>query len=1064
MHQFIADHDGPLMYSMQGDCTPSTTRFMTSAQTSIGKIWRAGRKGVELLMRKAMLYSIGLDGPECVPYFTDPVEAHDTTMWTYFVCLTTLFQCMRQLRPVGLLLIHVALDGAGFSAVTRLLEQYYSAYINHAYPEGPQRMMARLTLLFCSTRCCLHDAMGGIRWSMKHLMEEDQDKRKGFLRVVHVAIASLRNGFDILVTRQEEILDLIEWEESGDLDEDIAELWTELGCKDQRMVDDLVFLNPRVRDQKIICEPRAKTWPNYKEKILGLYTYLWSFKGFVDSRFGGMGPSLRVLIRSMLAGTGVYVKHLLRTGAKTYWLGGFLKMRPEHLNFCIVQCLSTKPADALIFEMMADDRLAQRPQFYVQTMRKALALLMALDDYMFVRLAALNDDFVSEVNLRSLIMYTAMVACAYIHRHIFHELLQLPWTLCSGDIDQNLKDLRDGPEPVHPVARSLRELMLMRYSIKALHDVVVLLSLVRWSTLAVEQMHGSLAVVHKYHAQFLAETLKLRAFLHMFAQLVRPKKQDAALWRIQRRVTCLEGKHPLHMSGVNVMVMHRQADAVEVLGGSGREDMSSQRARLGESSILYGKLSAKAKLPYAAEARRIGAERQKAIDAELEELSKKRTAQESKLEKDRATRGLMGTVNDTKFNEAQLQRLDERYNSVTDFQPDAVNALRNKATAPIQATEIEARIVLHDQPYFKRPWWYSPTQWWMSALAVRRQHFTKCCIQFASHTAREWWHFMYAMQNPLEVSLLRLQETTYPIIAPGGFDTCKLAVSCFYQRTFVADDVLDFKHDWDIAQMDNSVVLVLPNVIQLNDGVFACNSQPMLFHEFVDNVPQPPVGSRTAVRSDIDSKEIATYKDVEAHPWLLDHHKQKDKRAKRVASKGAKTAWDDLLETIDVVEDRTTHDVSLADLRDEWKLKMKDAEAALVHCRVEHRGGDWTKTNLGKESDRCRGIPITAAAKDVLGLWGKNGEFGNGYIRYTKPNAELLSYGWCHKVSYFVRIWLDTADEDDDDFAFTPEHNAAYVEPEELVEAAASWPPGGVCAQRLGDLRAIYFGKQVKAA
>ena len=93
-----------------------------------------------------------------------------------------------------------------------------------------------------------------------------------------------------------------------------------------------------------------------------------------------------------------------------------------------------------------------------------------------------------------------MVQQSFLHYRVFSHAKSLPWTLCQGDIAAHLEALALEPEcPQEEVSAKVYKLLKLNYNFHLVVDAVSLLRQVHWATTHVEQGHGSMASISKYH-------------------------------------------------------------------------------------------------------------------------------------------------------------------------------------------------------------------------------------------------------------------------------------------------------------------------------------------------------------------------------------------------------------------------------------------------------------------------------------------------------------------------------------------------------------------------------------
>ncbi len=92
---------------------------------------------------------------------------------------------------------------------------------------------------------------------------------------------------------------------------------------------------------------------------------------------------------------------------------------------------------------------------------------------------------------------------------------------------------------------------------------VKLLESARWSTIQVEQMHGSMSVIKTYHPMYTTEMLTLRSFLHLALPLLKPATKDFKLHSQEQKIVSLQRRCPQRVNAGSAIVrnMYSVADA-----------------------------------------------------------------------------------------------------------------------------------------------------------------------------------------------------------------------------------------------------------------------------------------------------------------------------------------------------------------------------------------------------------------------------------------------------------------------------------------------------------------------
>ena len=143
--------------------------------------------------------------------------------------------------------------------------------------------------------------------------------------------------------------------------------------------------------------------------------------------------------------------------------------------------------------------------------------------YVFDLCSAASGCGLSGRKLRSKVILVAQASVAFMNRRLA-PFQELPWSLASGDIVQNLNQLKEGPAPIDGTARKIWQLLQEQWDFGQIVAGVELMAEVHCSTTIVEQGHGSAALVHRQHRQYSRQMTCTRSMLHMCRTLVTPRK------------------------------------------------------------------------------------------------------------------------------------------------------------------------------------------------------------------------------------------------------------------------------------------------------------------------------------------------------------------------------------------------------------------------------------------------------------------------------------------------------------------------------------------------------------
>lgn len=122
---------------------------------------------------------------------------------------------------------------------------------------------------------------------------------------------------------------------------------------------------------------------------------------------------------------------------------------------------------------------------------------------------------------------------------------QLPFSLATGDISQNLEDLKNGPDVTSSeVGRKIQILMRKEYQKIKMERGLELVRDINWTTVSVEQMHGLLSALLKLHKRYGRDMLSARAMLLIVRPLFGFEKKDRHSSRLRQRLARLRRRKP----------------------------------------------------------------------------------------------------------------------------------------------------------------------------------------------------------------------------------------------------------------------------------------------------------------------------------------------------------------------------------------------------------------------------------------------------------------------------------------------------------------------------------------
>ena len=154
------------------------------------------------------------------------------------------------------------------------------------------------------------------------------------------------------------------------------------------------------------------------------------------------------------------------------------------------------------------------------------------------------DDLMSDT------IVAVVVSGSFIENRIFRAARALPWSLAVGDIDQNMAKLAASEEePGDATARKIRLLLKAKYNTQQLRQGIEMFRDCSWSSVVVEQSHGSASTIKKQHSEHARDMLMQRSMIHMMRPLVSASQEEIALKRLKEKLDALKMKRPSKIGG-----------------------------------------------------------------------------------------------------------------------------------------------------------------------------------------------------------------------------------------------------------------------------------------------------------------------------------------------------------------------------------------------------------------------------------------------------------------------------------------------------------------------------------
>lgn len=298
-------------------------------------------------------------------------------------------------------------------------------------------------------------------------------------------------------------------------------------------------------------------------KVSGVFVCTMRWRRFVMTRWLTLGASCRALLRSLCLGISDLMS-FVRSDPKVsdYHAHGYERLGDAEVFYVVVAALAVYPMESFLGNVMEDDRLARNLDEVVSDLDDEMQYLQQIPESAWVRLAGVLEEPVWG-RLRSAVLVSAHISYAYLSKKSIGPASAYPWSLCRGDLRQNLIALKevDLPRDIDPATKRVQMMVRMGFPEAQLLDVCRLIAEVGWSTKAVEEAHGQAAVVHRLHPDLGAAGLPTRAFLGTSRALWQQPPEERSRQRIEAKRKRLAGNRGRAVSGRNMFYAKSVAPA-----------------------------------------------------------------------------------------------------------------------------------------------------------------------------------------------------------------------------------------------------------------------------------------------------------------------------------------------------------------------------------------------------------------------------------------------------------------------------------------------------------------------
>ena len=1056
-----ASHDRPLLFSYANDAMSIAVHCEAhAAGVGQSRITRKGKMLHELLMQRGMLKAGTVTGVSMAVILADPVPLTlGKKAVNCFAAACKFFPMPRKAGHRHICVTHVAFDRALLAPLDRLLRQRRAAFYSPAHgPDlGGDAPLLALMDWHVTTGCCLHDASNGLKWGMFPFTAP------GLLEDLHISIESLRNSFGFIHPHIGAFLSrCLKFEApSGDKDE-VRQFWSMLGVE-PHWLDELCDLNPHWRDGSLWVSSEVQQGREGFDRVASMMMYMLKWKQFSSTRWATVGSSCRYLMKSLCVGLDELVR-LTKAGPHVsgYHINGFAKCGRAVRKYACIASMGSFPLEAFLLEVMEDDRVCRHLPALEECVQDELACVERMSRASWDRLASVVQGC-SATELQSGSLFSAHASVAFLSKRVFQVAKAYPWKLTLGNVAANLQALADSDAPVaDPTTTQIKSLLSLGYNREALSDAVSLLREVPWSTLGVEQAHGSVACIHKLHHGCGAETIACRSLLHQARHLFVAPPEAKAEERARAKTQRLQRSVKRSVSARNLFYKDFMTSAKTHVEASGSAGAIRAREALIHSQRLFDSLDPASAQAYSNLARQATQERAMRLQADIEHEAATLRLRQARVESAAIALGKTNHTSNCRFDNADFAAMQAQLDAGM-LSRSAVQALRAQCQeppgnlSPQQQTVLDAYKV---EPLVRN----LPLPDWAKQLCNNRDEFRGCALMAdPDDRSSKAYLLMYALQNPLVAMFLELHpaEATVPAIAGVPLDQLGdvLQLNFVHNYTYTQSSYCQAQ---DLPfDSDGAGAFVLEDLSFIGGNRLGSDFQVVPWDVFAARLP-PTTTNRAEAKPKAASKRRIDPELLRQYPWLADYvaeatpeacaeeaeaPAQEQARAQQaiaiaamadaekctgLSDEAVDKAW------VDLEERRELMGLTAPEVGDNFHTQLKGA------ARIAATADAPFDTVLGVAK---AGAPNQWAIKYHLG---KSASFSAK--KYGDYAAHVMALEWCRRCEFFYQMWCS---QKAPDYIYTPEDFASYDEDESWQSFMFDLDVGTAAFMRASNLVAL---------
>ena len=1018
--RFLREHsDAPVLMSYSVDPTSIALSASHSQSHGCATVRRTGKVLQELLMQRLVLKAHGPSQPTPVMEVGYPIPLSEgKTAKHIFSAAKTFVPMAREEQHHGFVVVHLCADGALLSSLEALMVARRNLYFSEDGQQAAEEdlELAAMQDLFLASPCLAHALQNSLKWAVAPLSTEESMKN------LHVVIESLRNSFSLLHSHIYAFLSSCVCFRSRPHDQESARaLWAAVGVEADA-VSDFADIHPLWDGQRLWVSQELEGSEEALPKLSFLLLKAFRWQRFTQSRFLTLGSSTRALIASLLLGLDELVRITRQDPASSdYHLHGYSQLSSECRQLAMVCAFASFPAEAGLELLLTDDRVALHLDSFRAAMSEEMDWLqqLGLDTWTSLSTAASLQEAGPD-NLRHAVMQAALTSMGYIHSNALRLFEQEPWIWSQGNLHDHIHTLKTSSTDGfwHPVSQQLATYLGMGGEERNVLAVLELLQQCSFTTMGVEQQHGSYATVHRLHPEYGLQTLSTRGFLHSCRALLQSSQDAAVVDQLQRLETKLEKKQPNKVGGRSMFLqeMLTKSEARDLhnpssVQGPGHTVFSLQQAVLQSASQAWKSMPHADKARYDQLALRYSQLQIQLLNDQKEELRQRMAlALQRQAGSQQSAAMSRNILSCGRFSEIELERFRRVYHKNKHLLLPFQQKHAELQTTPPLPSELEMEMLHKHWPSKSKSTSEAPPPW-LRHVAAQRDYFQDTVFMQSTNTGPVAYLLLFVKRSPVQGVVMQVDIAVSQRCCEGSSHSSGPAYPSFSKWTFKPCFPRKFQllHE---GLFTEGALFFVRNVFWEDGLLHSMDSSEELslwLHSFRVHASKQHQDTEGKA-----PKLSHTYQpEAEANPWIKDYLSMPPASSRQQSSQNKGTPATSSRAPVSSMDDAEVDGVweALAARRAAWKESQGVVQE---HFSTQIRGGRWTKLNLGTEADCVAAMAAKGAPSAFCIQFSLARMSSYSFAKYGERAALLMAQEWCRRMEHFYQLYL----QGDDAFRF----------------------------------------------